>query len=169
MSSDEQPGPDPAGTEVIAAGGDAPPEPPAAERISYLGFFLGAEVFGLRLDQLREVCRLMRVRRVPGAPPGVAGLVNLRGEIVCALDARAILGVAAPPAGGTFLVALRGFPDPFGLVVDSIADVYAIDPADISPPPAEWPPARAAFFTGTAQVREGLIGLLDLQSLVVSR
>ena len=33
------------------------------------------------------------LRRVPGAPAGVAGLVNLRGEILCALDVRAILGL----------------------------------------------------------------------------
>ena len=120
-------------------------------------------MFGLPLGQLREVCKLTRLRRVPGAPPSVAGLVNLRGEIVCALDARAILGITTPPpAGGEFLVALRGFPDPLGLVVDSIADIYAIDPAEIAPPPAEWPTARAGFFVGTAHVREGLIGLLDL-------
>jgi purine-binding chemotaxis protein CheW len=170
MSSDEQAPPGPASREdAIAAGGELQEPPAPAERISYLGFFLGLEVFGLPLEQLREVCKLTRVRRVPGAPPGVAGLVNLRGEIVCALDARAILGLPARPPGGEFLVALRGFPDPLGLVVDSIADIYAIDPADIAPPPAEWPPARAAFFTGTAQVREGFIGLLDLKSLVVSR
>jgi chemotaxis signal transduction protein len=52
------------------------------ERVSYLGFCLGAEVYGLPLDRLREVARVSHVRRVPGSPPGVAGLVNLRGEIL---------------------------------------------------------------------------------------
>src|SRR6187401_1859783 len=119
MSSDEQVPPGPAAREdAIAAGGELHEVPAPAERISYLGFFLGPEVFGLPLEQLREVCKLTRVRRVPGAPPSVAGLVNLRGEIVCALDARAILGLAARPGAGEFLVALRGFPDPVGLVVD---------------------------------------------------
>ena len=49
----------------------------------------------LPLEQLREVARVSQLRRVPGAPAGVAGLVNLRGEILCALDVRAILGL--PP------------------------------------------------------------------------
>jgi purine-binding chemotaxis protein CheW len=138
-----------------------------AERVPYLGFVLGGDVYGLPLQQLREVCRLTRLRRIPGAPSRVAGLVNLRGEIICALNARAILGVAAPaPAAPAFFVALRGFPDPIGLVVDDIADIYSIDPGQIEPPPSNWPAERSAFFVGTAQVREGLMALLDLQRLV---
>ena len=70
------------------------------ERVSYLGFYLGAEVYGLPLEQLREVARVSHLRRVPGAPAGVAGLVNLRGEILCALDVRAILGLPAQATAG---------------------------------------------------------------------
>src|SRR5437763_15756473 len=100
---------------------------PEPERVSYLGFCLGEEIYGLPLEHLREVARVAHLRRVPGAPPGVAGLVNLRGEILCALDARAILGFAdEAPADSPFLIALRGFADPIGLVVDSIADIYSV-------------------------------------------
>ena len=141
-----------------------------AERVQYLGFLLGGDVYGLPLQQLREVSRLTRVRRIPGAPSSVAGLVNLRGEIICALNAHAILGVApSTPAAAGFFVALRGFADPIGLVVDGIADVYAIDPAEIEPPPSTWSAEHAAFFVGTARVREGLMGLLDLQRLVAGQ
>ena len=133
------------------------------ERASYLGFYLGEEVYGLPLEQLREVARVSRVRRVPGAPAGVAGLVNLRGEILCALDVRAILGLPAESlAQSPFLVALRGFGDPLGLIVDSIADIYSVAPSDIEAPPATWPAERAACFIGTARVGAGLMGLLDL-------
>jgi purine-binding chemotaxis protein CheW len=141
-----------------------------AERVPYLGFFLGGEVYGLPLQQLREVSRLTRLRRIPGAPSSVAGLVNLRGEIICALNAHAILGVAAStPAAAAFFVALRGFTDPIGLVVDDIADIYSIDPGQIEPPPSTWSAERSAFFVGIARVREGLMGLLDLQRLVVGQ
>jgi purine-binding chemotaxis protein CheW len=134
-----------------------------AERVPYLGFVLGGEVYGLPLQQLREVARLTRLRRIPGAPSSVAGLVNLRGEIFCALNAHAILGVAASaPGASSFFVALRGFSDPIGLVVDGIADIYAINPEEIEAPPAAWSAERAAFVIGTARVREGLMGLLDL-------
>jgi len=153
--------------EAIERHREADRPPPDQERESYLGFFLGAEVYGVPLHQLREVTRLTRLRRVPGTPPSIAGMVNLRGEIICVLDARAILGLPAPaPVASAFLVALRGFPDPLGLMVDSIADVYAIDPSQIEPPPTTWLAERAALFAGTARVREGLMGLLDLNKVV---
>ena len=169
MSSDDVTAPlPPAGPDAIAAVPEAVPEPASqAERVSYLGFCLGPEVFGLPLEQLREVCKLTRLRRVPGAPSGVAGLVNLRGEIVCALNTRGILGLAAAPAArGEFLVALRGFPDPLGLVVDSITDVYAIDPAVIESPPDTWAAAPAALSLGTTAVPEGVMTLLDLRRMI---
>ena len=141
--------------------------PTEQERVPYLGFFLDSEVYGLPLEQLREVARLTRLRRVPGAPAGVAGLVNLRGEIICALDVRTILGLTARgPADPAIFVALRGFDDPLGLVVDSIADIYSIDPGQIESPPATWPAERAECFVGTVRVPEGLMGLLDLERLV---
>ena len=133
------------------------------ERVPYLGFYLGAEVYGLPLQQLREVARVSHLRRVPGAPVGVAGLVNLRGEILCALDVREILGLPAYASAETpFLVALRGFADPLGLIVDSIADIYSVSPGEIEAPPATWPAERAACFIGTARVPVGLMGLIDL-------
>jgi purine-binding chemotaxis protein CheW len=140
---------------------------PARERVPYLGFYLGSEVYGLPLRQLREVARLTHLRRIPGAPPGVAGLVNLRGEIVCALDVRAILGLTAQaPADSAFLVALRDFADPVGLIVDSIADIYAIDPDEIELPPTTWPAERTACFVGTIRLPEGMMGLLDVNQVV---
>lgn len=133
------------------------------ERVPYLGFYLGTEVYGLPLEQLREVARVSHLRRVPGAPSGVAGLVNLRGEILCALDVRDILGLPAQAStDNPFLVALRGFGDPLGLIVDSIADIYAVSATEIEAPPATWPAERAACFIGTARVPVGLMGLLDL-------
>lgn len=151
--------------------GEAPalPEAPRREpeRVSWLGFVLGDGTYALPLGQLREVARLTGVRRVPGAPARVAGLVNLRGEIVCALDARAILGLAPqPPRPGAFFVAFRGFPDPLGVIVDGITDIYAIDPDEIEPPLPALTAEQAALFVGTARVREGIIGLLDLNRMV---
>jgi purine-binding chemotaxis protein CheW len=150
----------------IESAGEAGADP-VVERVSYLGFVVGSDVYGLPLEQLREVAPLKRLRRIPGAPRHVAGLMNLRGEIVCALDTRAILSIAdAPSSGAGYLIALRGFPDPLGLVVDSITDVYAIDPAVIESPPDAWPASRAALSLGTTTVPEGMMTLLDLRRMI---
>ncbi len=146
------------------AGADAGP---AVERVPYLGFVVAGEMYGLPLDQLREVARLKRLRRIPGAPPNVAGLMNLRGQIVCALDTRAMLRLAVPPPSGAgYLVALRGFSDPLGLVVDSVTDVYPLDPGLTEPPPASWSAARTMFSIGTAATAKGPIVLLDVKRMI---
>ena len=84
----------------------------AVQRVSYLEFSIGRERFGVPLEHLREVTPLTRLRRVPGAPAGVAGLVNLRGEIVCALDVGAILRIPMDRRPErSMLIALRGLAD----------------------------------------------------------
>lgn len=146
---------------------EIPAEPDKREGEPYLGFYLDAEIYGLPLHRLREVARLTHLRRVAGAAAHVAGLANLHGEIVCALDARAILGL--PPAetrDAGYLIALRDFEYPVGLLVDAIADIFPIDPATIDAPPAGWPAARAACFIGMSSVRLGQIGLLDIDRVV---
>ena len=139
--------------------------PPAAigTGIPHLGFFLGGELYGVPLTRLREVARLTRVRAIPGAAPHVAGLVNLRGEIICALDARAILGVAPSRTFEPgFLIALQNVSYPVGLVVDVIADIFSIDPDTIAAPPA----GASACVVGRADVALGSIGLIDLDRVI---
>jgi purine-binding chemotaxis protein CheW len=102
------------------------PEAPRAETVPYLGFVVGSELYGLPLSRLREVARLTRLRRIPGTPSRLAGVVNVRGELVCALDAHIILERSEEErAESGYLVALRGFDYPVGLVVDTIADILS--------------------------------------------
>jgi purine-binding chemotaxis protein CheW len=147
--------------------GSPPPDAAdtAARGVPHLGFFLGSELYSVPLTRLREVARLTRLRRIPGAPAHVAGLVNLRGKIVCALDTHTILGLDRSADAG-FLIALRGFDYPVGLVVDSIADVFAVDPETSYAPPASWRDERAAFVTGVCDVASGSMGVIDLDRVV---
>ena len=143
------------------------PEDTRPEGEPHLGVMVGTELYGLPLRRLQEVCRLTGVRRVPGSAPHVAGLVSLRGEIICALDARAILGLPERSSPGPqFVVALRDFEYPIGLVVDWVADIFPIDLAAVEAPPAEWRRERRACVTGMARVAPGSIGLLDLDAVV---
>jgi purine-binding chemotaxis protein CheW len=145
-------------------------EPRRPEGEPHLGVMVGSELYGLPLGRLQEVCRLTAVRRVPGSAPHVAGMVSIRGEIICALDARAILGLPAETSSGPrFVVALRDFDYPIGLVVDWVADIFHIDPASVQAPPVEWREARRACVSGTATVPSGggeSIGLLNVDLLV---
>jgi purine-binding chemotaxis protein CheW len=112
-------------------------------------FTLGEGLYGVELERMHEVLRPQPLTRVPLAPPAVAGLLNLRGRIVPAVDPRHALGLeprrSAPGEGGPgALVVVRGAaaaagaPDLVALLVDEIGDVQRAgrDPAPPGPPPA---------------------------------
>ena len=143
------------------------PESLRTETVPYLGFVVGSELYGLPLSRLREVARLTRLRRIPGTPSHLAGVVNVRGELVCALDAHVILDRPEDErAEAGHLIALRGFDYPVGLMVDTIADIFPIDTTTVDAPPAAWPDGRRACVSGTTSVRLGFIALLDVDRLV---
>lgn len=143
--------------------------PPRQDGEPHLGVFIGAERYGLPLGRLREVARLTGLRRIAGAAPHVAGMVNLRGEIICVLDARAILGLPPAPSygpGPAYVIALRDFDFPVALVVDWVTDIFNVDKSAIETAPEDWTPERRACVLGAATVGVEAVGLLDLDRVV---
>ncbi|MDZ4850469.1 MAG: chemotaxis protein CheW [Pirellulaceae bacterium] len=56
-------------------------------------FYLDGHLFGVDARTVQEVIRYQEMTRVPKAPPSVSGLINLRGQIVTAIDLRTRLGL----------------------------------------------------------------------------
>ena len=84
----------------------------------------GAQLFGLRLERVRDVFVPRGISRVPLAPPEVAGLLNLRGRIVTAIDLRRRLGLPPREDGGSpVAVGIEERGELYGLIVDRVGDV----------------------------------------------
>lgn len=99
------------------------------------GLFLGVPV-----EQVQEVLRYQRMTAVPRAPQSVHGLINLRGQIVTALDLRTRLGLPARPEGelpANVIVRSRG--EVVSLLVDDIGDVIDTAGSELQPTPANLP------------------------------
>lgn len=86
----------------------------------YLVFTLGADDFALDAGIVRELLRLPRLTRVPGAPAALAGLSNLRGEALPILDLRRIARPDLEPATEPTRVVVAEAGEPVGLMVDRI-------------------------------------------------
>ncbi|HEY9793533.1 MAG TPA: chemotaxis protein CheW [Candidatus Obscuribacterales bacterium] len=65
------------------------------EVIEIVEFLLGEDAFAFELEQLTEVCPLVGVTWIPGSPPFVLGVINLRGQIVPIIDLKTFLGIQA--------------------------------------------------------------------------
>lgn len=83
-----------------------------ATLVRLLVFRVGTLVCAAEVDQVREILPRLPTTRIPGAPPVVAGLVNVRGRLVTVVEGWRALGQPAPapaePAGSTIILGLRG-------------------------------------------------------------
>src|SRR6266436_2667469 len=92
--------------------------------VEYVTATIGGQLFGLPISRVQDVFIPERMTRVPLAPPEVAGLINLRGRIVTAIDMRRRIGLPARE-GNTPLMAVevvcKG--ESYGLLIDTIGEV----------------------------------------------
>jgi purine-binding chemotaxis protein CheW len=104
---------------------------------------LAGQRLGIDVADVHDVIRLAAFNRVPLAPSWVAGVMNLRGRIVTAIDLRARFGLTPrPPGEAAMCVVIEHRGEPYGLIVDEVGDVIDVYPEQIEPNPvtldARW-------------------------------
>lgn len=128
------------------------------------GFYIGELFFSVPVDRVQEVLKKTGVTPVPGAPPAVAGLLNLRGTIVTVLDIRPQLGISGESAveAGTHLL-LRDGSEIVALRIDRIGDVINVPEDHFEPPPDTLRGPTRALITGVYKLTDRLMLALDLE------
>ena len=159
----------PAGSGPGAVGGASARRPGRESdmTVSYVTFHLGDGLYGIEVLRVQEVLTQQRLTAVPLAPPEVAGLVNLRGQVVTALDLRRRLGLPPREEGrpSTDLVVRVG-DEVVALLVDSIGDVVEVAEGDLEPPPDTLSGPMAELITGACQLPDRLLMPLDVSRTV---
>lgn len=101
---------------------------------------LGAEQYGLPVEQVREVVRYAPPRPVASELPWMRGVIGLRGRLVPVHDLAVRLGLAAVPAAdpppGAKLVIVDAGDEPAGLLVDDVVEVLTVDEAQLEDVPS---------------------------------
>jgi purine-binding chemotaxis protein CheW len=95
------------------------------------------QLFGISVSAIRDVFTLKALTPVPGAKPEIAGVLNLRGRIVTAIDARRKLGLAPRVNGfeGVMAIGVEHCGEAYCILVDHVGDVVRLGQADILPNP----------------------------------
>lgn len=123
---------------------------------------------GIDVQQVQEVIRYQEMTRVPLAASAISGLINLRGQIVTAIDVRTRLGLPARPAGVCPMnVVVRDGDSAVSLLVDSIGDVIEIAETEFERPPSTVRANVRGLVLGAYKLPEQLLLVLDT-SLVVT-
>jgi purine-binding chemotaxis protein CheW len=129
-------------------------------------FHLGNEIFAVSAEDVQEVMMPQPLTPVPLAPPHVLGLLNLRGQIMPAIDLRHCLRFEPlqPNASQVFLV-VKSEDSLVSVVVDGIGDVLEIEPKNWQPPPETLAPAHRKFIFGIVPLEHTVVSGLRVQML----
>jgi purine-binding chemotaxis protein CheW len=127
----------------------------------------GGQLFGMKLERVRDVFVPRGLSQVPLAPPEVAGLLNLRGRIVTAIDLRRRLGLPPRSDGGApVAVGIEERGELYGLIVDRVGDVMRLKPSSYEANPANLDPHWAKVCAGVHRLDEGLLVVLDVDKVL---
>jgi purine-binding chemotaxis protein CheW len=135
-----------------------------AERSQFSTFYLEKLLFGVELKGVQEVIRSLDMTHVPLAPEVVGGLINLRGQIVTAVDLRRRLELESrSPEIQPMNVVVRSEDGAVSLLVDEIGDVVEVEESTFETPPETLRGAVRAMILGVHKLENGLLHVLDTE------
>ena len=131
--------------------------------VQFCTFLLDGLLFGVSVDRVQEIVRHLGLTRVPLASPVIRGLMNLRGQIVTAIDLRRRLEFPDREAGVLPMnVVIRTEDGLVSLLVDRIGDVIVVKADTRDDPPPTLKGAARELIRGAYQLPNRLLLDLDL-------
>lgn len=133
----------------------------------YVSFRLERQWLGVPVNVVQEVLNPQTIRRVPRAPSEVAGLLNLRGQIVTAVDLRQRLGLPEyQDERGSMNVVVRHGQESFSLLVDDVGDVINVFGHKIEPVPSSLDAQWKAVTKGVFRLEKRLFVILNVPAVL---
>lgn len=119
----------------------------------------GGEHYALPVEGVREIAKRDQITPVPGAPAGVLGVWNLRGDVIAAVDLAAVLGLGAGAESGDNRIVVAEHGElRAGLAVEAVVEV--------GPLPAAIDPAESDYLEGQVRVDRTPVGVIDLGAVL---
>ena len=144
-------------------------EPSAATQ--YLSFRLAGDEYAVNILRVREIIEYPELTRVPGTPPSIRGVINLRGHVVPVIDL--VVRFGQPPSEITRWscivivdMELDGQSTKMGILADSVSEVVDLRGDDIEPPPAFGTAVHVEYLVGMGKSGNKFILLLNMDRLL---
>ena len=133
----------------------------------YVTFTTAGQIFGLPIARVQEVFRPARITRVPLAGAQIAGVLNLRGRIVTAIDVRSRLGLQAREEGlAPMAIGIESRGESFGLLLDTLGEVLRLSDTDIEANPINLDRKLASVSAGVHRLDGQLLIVLDVDRVL---
>lgn len=131
-------------------------------------FHVGKYLFGVEVALVQEIVRMQPITPVPLSSPEIAGLINLRGEVLTAVDLRSRLGLPPPPTGARpqVNVVVRVDDEPVSLLVDAIGGVVDVSTLPFQSTPSTVDSRTGAMIVGAYPMTDQLLLALDVPKVL---
>ncbi|WP_017753776.1 chemotaxis protein CheW [Calidifontibacillus oryziterrae] len=130
-------------------------------------FQLKDEEYGIPVQQVQSIERMMHITRVPKVAKFVKGVMNLRGVVTPIIDLRRRFGIEPIEYSESTRIIIVGVGDmEVGLIVDAANDVIDIPEGSIEPPPEVVGSVEVEYLNGVAKVEKRLLILLNLEKVL---
>jgi purine-binding chemotaxis protein CheW len=141
-----------------------------AEEMKVIVFTLAHEEYGIEVDKVRTIERLVPITRVPKTPVFVKGVINLRGIVIPVIDLRGRFGLPETELTDNSRIIIVAANDlEVGFIVDSANDVMDVMSDTIENPPEVLGGIKAKYLSGVAKIGENRLLILLNLAEVLSR
>ncbi|MEZ5403633.1 MAG: chemotaxis protein CheW [Bryobacteraceae bacterium] len=137
------------------------------ENRQYSTFYVDRLYFGIDVTEVQEVLRSQEMTKIALAPDVIEGLINLRGQIVTAIDMRRRLQLPPRPAGATPMnMVVRSEDGAVSLLVDEIGDVLTVGTETYEAPPDNLPADHRALIDAVHKLDGKLLLVLNRERVL---
>jgi purine-binding chemotaxis protein CheW len=138
-----------------------------SEEKQFCTFYLDNLFFGVAVEKVQEVFRYQEMTHIPLAPPEIRGLINLRGQVITAIDLRQRLSISELPEDKLPMnVVVRTGESVVSLLVDAIGDVLEVSEETYERPPETIPEEVRKLVRGIYKLEGKLLLILDADKAV---
>jgi len=135
--------------------------------LEYVTVRIGEQLFGVPVHEIREVFSPQGVTPVPRARAEIAGLLNLRGRIVTAIDARRCLGLPPREDGSASMaLGLEKGQELYGVLIDSVGEVLRLSADTLEQAPSHLDAQWRGHLRGVHRLEKELLAVLDIRGLI---
>ncbi|MBZ0216230.1 MAG: chemotaxis protein CheW [Fimbriimonadaceae bacterium] len=135
--------------------------------IEFITATIGGQVFGVPISQVQDVFTPEMMTKVPLAAPEIAGVLNLRGRIVTAIDMRQRLSLPIDEhENDRMAVGIESNNESYGLLIDSIGEVLRLKKSDLEPNPANLDSRWSRVSAGVYRLEGNLLVVLDVRNVL---
>lgn len=137
------------------------------QKDKYLTFCLAEENYGLDIGDVTEIIGVQKITQVPGMPPYVKGVINLRGKVIPVMDMRLRFCLPAQDYDErTCIIVTEVADQTMGMVVDRVNEVVDIPENQVEVPPAQSSIPAGSYVKGLGKIGDQIRILLDTEKIL---